>query len=346
MRPPVPLADVRRVLVRCPNWFGDTVMAVPTLQAWRGAAPAAEIWCRGPWVAALLEEEPAVDRRLPWESGWRASFRATAELRAARVDLAVILPNSFATALGARAAGIRWRVGYAGDGRAGLLTHAVPPVRVPLHQVDVYLRLLGPLGIQPAGRAPTLRVTPHRREEARRLLARVGLAPGEPAVGIQLGAAFGPSKLWPPDRLAALATRFAERGVLSVFLGGPGAMPLLHAVEEALGKPPLHLVGQDHPVVLPALLAEFGALVAPDSGPAHVGAAVGIPVVALFGPTDPRLTAPVGERQAALWQKPPCAPCFLPHCPIDHRCMQALAVDDVVRAVLERLPHPPGPPRR
>jgi heptosyltransferase-2 len=334
----VALGDIRRVLVRCPNWLGDTVMAVPTLRALKGAVPAAEIWCRGPWVGTLLESEPAVDQRLRWEHGWRAHARAVGELRAARVDLAVILPNSFGTALEARLAGIRWRVGYAGDGRAGLLTHALPPALAPLHQVEAYLRLLEPLGVRVADRIPSLHVSVPRREEARQLLARVGVAPGGATVGIQLGAAFGPSKLWPADRLAALATRLGACGVPTVFLGGPGAVPLLRAVEEALGTPPRHLVAQDHPAVLPALLAELGVLVAPDSGPAHVGAAVGVPVVTLFGPTDPRLTRPLGAQHAALWQRPACAPCFRPHCPIDHRCMRGLPLDQVVGAVLERLP--------
>jgi heptosyltransferase-2 len=339
----IPVASLRRVLVRCPNWLGDTVMAVPVVRALRAAVPAAEIWCRGPWVETVLDGEPAVDRRLPWRRGWRAAARAALELRSAEVDLAVILPNSLGTAIEAYAAGIRWRVGHAGDGRSGLLTHAVPPAATILHQVDAYLRLLGPLGIDTARAGPTLHVSAAQREEARRLRAHVGLAPGAPSVAIQLGAAFGPSKLWPAARLAELAAQLGARRVSAVFLGAPDAMPLLRAVERALGTTALHLVGQDHPALLPALLAEFSVIVAPDSGPAHVAAAVGVPVVTLFGPTDPRLTAPVGHRQAALWQKPPCAPCFLPRCPIDHRCMTALPVDLVVRAVLERLA-PAAPP--
>jgi heptosyltransferase-2 len=338
VNPAIAVAGLRRVLVRCPNWLGDTVMAVPTLRALRGAVPEAEIWCHGPWVETVLDGEPAVDRRLPWRGGWRAALG----LRAARIDVAVILPNSLGTALEACAAGARWRVGQGGDGRSLLLTHVVPPSSAIMHQVDAYLRLLGPLGIEARGRAPSLAVLPARREEARRLRDSLGLAPGAPSVAIQLGAAFGPSKLWPAAHLAELAARLTARRVPAVFLGSPDAVTLLRGVEAALGTAAIHLVGRDHPALLPALLAEFSVLVAPDSGPAHVGAAVGIPVVTLFGPTDPRRTAPVGDRQAALWQKPPCAPCFRPRCPIDHRCMTALPVDAVVQAVLQRLAHAPG----
>jgi ADP-heptose:LPS heptosyltransferase len=152
------------------------------------------------------------------------------------------------------------------------------------------------------------------------------------AVAVQLGAAFGPSKLWPAARLASLAAALERDGIPVVFLGGPTAGPLRDAVERAGGKPVRSLVGRDHPALLPALLARFALLVAPDSGPAHVAAAVGVPVVTLFGPTDPRLTAPLGPGHA-LWRRPPCGPCFLPRCPIDHRCLRDLEVEEVLAAV-------------
>jgi heptosyltransferase-2 len=253
------------------------------------------------------------------------------------MDLVVLLPNSFGAALDAWLAGARWRVGYATDGRSALLTHAVPAAHAWQHQVDAYLALHAPLGIEPAETRPRLVVPAERRAEARELLGRVGLRPGEPAVAIQLGAAFGPSKLWASDRLAELARRLDVRGVPVVFLGAPSAAPLLRAVEAHLGARPATLVGEDHPAVLPALLAEFAVVVAPDSGPAHVAAAVGVPGVTLFGPTDPRLSAPRGPGQAALWHSPVCAPCFLPRCPLDHRCLGRLSVEEGVDRVWEHL---------
>src|SRR5262249_35842586 len=151
------------------------------------------------------------------------------------------------------------------------------------------------------------------------------------------GAAFGPSKLWPPDRLADLATRLDTHGAMTVFLGSPDARAQLRQVEARMSRAPRSLVGRDSPALLPALLAEPSALVASDSGPAHVAGAVGIPTVTLFGPTDPRLTAPRGPRATAIWRRPVCAPCFRPRCPIDHRCLSSVEVEDVVRTVLEQL---------
>jgi len=333
----IPPNEIRRVLVRCPNWLGDTVMAVPTLRALRAAVPDAEVWCLGPWVVPVLEAEPGITRRLESPRAWGARLDLARELRRAAIDLALLLPNSFGTALSGWLAGARWRVGYAGDGRARLLTHPVRPGTAPIHQVSAYLALLGPLGATLAVSAPTLHVAATRRAEARRLFSEVGVRPGDRAVAIQLGAAFGPSKLWGADRLAALATRLDQAGVRTIFLGSPSSASLFRSVKAWMSAPPRSLVGRDHPALLPALLAEFGVLVAPDSGPAHVAAAVGVPVVTLFGPTDPRLTAPTGDRHIALWRQPVCAPCFQPRCPIDHRCMTAITVDEVAAAVLARL---------
>jgi heptosyltransferase II len=338
--PQIAAGAVRRVLLRAPNWLGDTVMAVPALRALRQALPEAELWAIGPWVGTLLEAEPGIHRRLPAPSGWRARWELGRTLRGAPADLAVLLPNSFAAALEARVAGARWRVGYAGDGRTALLTHAVPPPAGRVHQVAAYLGLLEVLGVAAGLTPPRLEVAPARHEEARILARSAGVADG--AVAIQLGAAFGPSKLWPADRLAALAAALEGDGTPAVFLGSPTARPLVDAVARARGAPVHSLVGRDHPALLPALLRRFAVLVAPDTGPAHVAAAVGVPVVTLFGPTDPRLTAPVGRGHAALWRRPPCGPCFLARCPIDHRCLRGLEVEEVLAAVRQRLAAPLG----
>jgi heptosyltransferase II len=333
----IPHDAVQRTLVRLPNWLGDTVMALPFLRSLRRALPEAELWCVGPWVTTVLESEPGITRRLLPPVGTRARLAQARRLRQARFDLAMILPNSFETALAAWLCSARWRVGYAADARNLLLTHALRPAHGPVHEVTMYLRLLGPLGVHESTGVPNLAIDPARRSEARRLLGEAGLTPGHPRVGLQLGAAFGPSKLWPPERIALLAARLAARGVETVLLGRAGEGELANAVKTAAGVPVRSLVGRDRPALLAALLAEFDALVAADSGSAHVGAAVGVPTVTLFGPTDPRLTAPIGPGQCALWHQPVCGPCFLRQCPIDHRCLRAIEVDEVETAVVAAL---------
>jgi heptosyltransferase-2 len=333
--PSIATEGVRRVLLRAPNWLGDTVMAVPALRALRRALPEAELWVLGPWAPALLEAEPGLGRCLEAPADWRARWAAARALRATPPDVAVLLTNSFASALEARLAGARARVGYAGDGRTPLLTHPVPPPSGRVHQVAAYLGLLEVLGVADPPTPPRLHVAPARHDEAGALARSVGVTATAGTVAIQLGAALGPSKLWPEDRLAALAAALERDGRTVVFLGGPTAGPLLAAVARARGAPVRSLVGRDHPALLPALLARFAVLVSPDSGPAHVAAAVGVPVVTLFGPTDPRLTAPLGPGHATLWRRPTCGPCFLARCPIDHRCLHGLEVEEVLAAVRE-----------
>jgi heptosyltransferase II len=334
---PISPGSIRRALIRLPNWLGDTVMAVPTLRALHAALPAGELWCVGPWVSAILENEPGIARRLVPPSNVRARLAQARRLRQATFDLALILPNSFETALAGWLARARWRVGYAGDGRDLLLTHALRPDDGPVHQVTAYRRLLGPLGIEGHASAPTLTIDPAHRAEARRLLDEAGLAGGDPRVGLQLGAAFGPAKLWPPERIAALASRLEARGIRTVLLGSAAARELADRVQATASGPIRSLVGRDRPAVLAALLSELDALVGADSGPAHVAAAVGVRTVTLFGPTDPRATAPVGPGQRALWHQPSCAPCFRPECPIDHRCLRAIEVAEVEAAVVAAL---------
>jgi heptosyltransferase-2 len=327
---------VRRVLVRCPNWLGDTIMALPTLRALHAVLPEAELWCAGPWVETLLEAEPGVTRRFVTPRTLPGRLAQARRLARAAPDLAVLLPNSFEAALAAWLTGSRWRVGYAGEGRAWLLTHVVAPPDGPVHQVQAYLGLLSALGVPPGLAQPTLRPAPALRVEARRLLGDVGIATGAPRVGIQLGAALGATKLWPSERAGRLAERLEGRGVRVVFLGSPAARDLLDAATATAG-PVRSLVGRDRPALLAALLAELDVLVTADSGPAHLAAAVGVPAVTLFGPTDPRLTAPLGPGQRVLWHPPPCAPCFLSSCPIDHRCMRSIDVEEVEAAVLDAL---------
>jgi heptosyltransferase-2 len=122
-----------------------------------------------------------------------------------------------------------------------------------------------------------------------------------------------------------------------VLLGSPQARGLADAVQAESKGPIPSLVGRDRPALLAAVLSELDALVAADSGPAHVAAAVGVPTVTLFGPTDPRLTTPLGPGQRTIWHQPACGPCFLSDCPIDHRCLQAVEVAEVAAAVMSAL---------
>jgi heptosyltransferase-2 len=156
-----------------------------------------------------------------------------------------------------------------------------------------------------------------------------GVEPESRPIGIHLGAACGPSKRRIPERIVELAHRLHDDGVGALLLGGREEEPLARWIADRVRVRIPSLVGKDSPDLLPGLLVSCRALLSADSGPAHLAAAVGTPVVTIFGPTDPRKTRPLGERQIVLSAKVPCSPCFLPHCPIDHICMTGISVGEV-----------------
>lgn len=325
-----------KVLVRLPNWLGDTVMAVPALRSLRsGLAPGDRIAAAGPWVS-LLAAERLADEWVAYPRAWNARLRAAEAAARLRPDVALVLPNSLESALAAWYSGARRRIGYDTAGRGPLLTDRLPLPAPRRHQVDEYLALLDPLGIAAVTREPALAPPADPALETARLLDECAPA-GAPRVGIHLGAAFGASKIWPAERVAGLCRLLRARGLVPVLLGAPADAALERAVRQQLsdGEPP-SLVGRDRPDLLPGLLARLDAFVGGDTGTAHLAAALGTPVVALFGPTDPELSAPRGPA-TVITKRVPCAPCFYARCPIDHVCMRAIEADEVAAAVRARL---------
>lgn len=327
-----------KIAVRLPNWLGDTVMAVPALRAIRDTFREARVLLAGPWVE-LLAGQGLGDVLVGYPRAWTARLRVADTVRDFRGDTAVLLPNSFEAA----AAAVYWRgrrrIGYAADGRSWLLTDALPLPSPRRHQVDEYLRLAAHLGADTTTREPRLTAPEPDADSRRRvrdLLRECGAGEDRPRIGVHLGAAYGPAKVWARERVVEFCRHAPERGVIPVLLGAPSdaaaAAGVLREVSAA------SLVGRDSPDLLPAVLTEIAVLVSGDTGVAHLAAALGTPVVALFGPTDPARSAPLGS--AAVMRHPvPCAPCFYRACPIDHPCMRGIladAVGDEIDALLAR----------
>jgi lipopolysaccharide heptosyltransferase II len=323
------------VIVRLPNWLGDTVMAVPAIRALRQAAPGERLLLAGPW-AILFGDQALADVLVTYPRSWSGRLSTADVVRSFGGSTAVLLPNSFEAALTALYWGARRRLGFAVGGRSSLLTNRVELPEPRLHQVDEYLLLVEPLGVVADLREPKLvppdPASPERRR-VRALMHEAGVpGPGGRArrVGIHLGAAYGSAKVWDPVRVAELCRLLGKRGDVAVLLGAPDDVPFVEAVRRTTGAP--SLAGRDSPELLMALLAEIDALASGDTGVAHLAAALGTPVVVLFGPTEPRLTAPRG-KVAVIRGDVPCAPCFYRTCPIDHPCMRGIEAD----VVLERL---------
>jgi heptosyltransferase II len=331
------------VLVIGPNWIGDAVMSTAALANLRRGLAKTKIDLLVPrHVAPLFEGHPDLDRVLIRDDRrpWRTRLAQVLALRRCQYEMVLVLPNSFRAALHAWLVGSPLRVGYATDGRRWLLSHPVPTVGVqPCHQLDAYLRLIAAMGLAVAERLPRLAPSMAAEMEAEQLWDAQGWGREDLVIGICPGAAFGPAKRWWPERFAALADRLiAADGFRVAFFGSCDELPLVAHICSQMTHKAVSLAGQDTLGSFMALAARCGVMITNDSGSMHIANAVGTPVVALFGPTDPRRTAPAGAPVTVVRHDLPCSPCFRTTCPYaDHPCMRAIEVEDVYRAVLDML---------
>lgn len=321
-----------RIVVRAPNWLGDVILSLPAVRDLRRAFPAAriEVLAR-PAVAALYEAVPEIDAVLEAPSA-RVEIRALAQ----GFDLALLLTNSIGTALMATAAGVPERWGYGTEARGMFLTRSAPvPVGVRgRSQVHYYRSMLAALGL-PTRDAPETSLTPPAAwtEAGRTLLGSAG-----PFIGVAPGAAKGTAKQWPPERFAQAADRLSgELRAQVVLLGSNKDAGAAHEVSRAMKTQALNLCGRTDLRAFAGVVSSLSALVANDSGAMHLGAALGIPTVGVFGPTNPDETRPVGRRAVFVRGVADCSPCRHVTCPIDHRCMTSIAPASVVDLLLREV---------
>jgi heptosyltransferase-2 len=340
------LNDARRILVRAVNWVGDAVMTTPALGAIREHFPQAEITLlANPLVSQLFNPHPWVDRVVAFdrngtEKGLAGTLRLAMKLRKMAFDAAIVLPNSFNSALVPWLAGIPVRLGRKSDGRGFLLTDRFRPEnQVPgCHEVEYYLGLLRHFGISGQPAVPYLETTPLEDFAAAALLADHGITADDFVLGINPGAAFGSAKRWYPDRFADVARQLIKlRNAKVVLFGGPGEADIAAEIEQQLDGNCLNLAGSTTLRGLMALTRNCDLFITNDSGPMHIAAAFGIPLVAIFGSTDHATTSPCTDRAVIVRKEVECAPCKLRECPTDHRCMQAVTSGDVVSAAEQLL---------
>ena len=334
-----------KILIRATNWVGDAIMALPALRAVRKRFPEAEIAIVGrPYVADIYRDQEICNQLIPYDpKGLHAGFsgreRLAAKLREQKFDVALLLQNAFDAAWMAWRANIPERIGYARDGRSFLLTKAVPLPRhgeIPAHEKFYYLELLRRAGWLDSVQDETfigLHVSEEKRRSADEFLCKAGVRRGALRIAIGAGASYGSAKCWPPPRFAEVANRLQSEVDADVILFGTAAeASVATAISSEMRRTPIDLTGKTTIADLPALLSQCHLFIGNDSGAMHVAAAVGLPVVGVFGPTDPEGTSPVTPRCTIVQQKPYCSPCFLRRCPTDHRCMTAITAEMVEAA--------------
>jgi heptosyltransferase II len=326
----------KKILIRGPNWVGDAVLAIPALKAVRAHFSEAEITLLvRPWVAGLFTSAPFIDKVWTEAKPVRLAdwTRITRNIRAFEFDLALLLPNSFESALMMFLARVPRRIGYGTDGRTWMLTSSITPPTDNRHQVHYYLDIAK--AVQAGTDRPSIEIdaTKKERESARDLLEQEGIPHGTPFLALNAGAAYGSAKRWHEERFADVADMLAKEMGLSVALiGSDGERPIAEQIRRRMKSRSAVLNGKTSLETLIGVLAESSLMITNDSGPMHIAAALGVPTVAVFGSTDERVTAPFGARTRVVKNPVECSPCLLRECPIDHRCMNGVTVDDVCKA--------------
>jgi heptosyltransferase-2 len=344
--------NIERAVVRGANWVGDAVMTVPALRELRRVLPGAHVtlatraWAEGIFAGADFIDDLLIVRSEARDAG--AAWSEAREWRARRFDLAVLFPNAFAPALVAALARVPVRVGYSTQGRGLLLTHPLraPEWRASRHEVYYYLNIIAELerllrgssSIESVEPRVSLEVSERRREFARGVLREHGARLERPLAALCPGSTNSRAKRWPAERFAALADMLVERASADVVLVGAGEeIDVSLEVARGMLNRPVVLTGKTDLAQTAALLSVADLLVTNDTGPAHVAAAVGCPVVVIYGPTNPVTTRPFSPLAEVVRRPPDCAPCMLRDCPIDHRCMTAITAEEVFARALVAL---------
>ena len=325
-----------RILIRSSNWLGDAVMSVPAVRAIKRGRPDAQITVAAPAkIASMWKLVSEVDAIIPLTGN---SLVAAARLlrRQSSFDAAILFPNSLRVALESWLSGIPRRVGYRGHSRSWLLNQIIPEPRrpgPPEHQSSRYLHIAYDCGAETSNiehRTPNIATASiHQRSPIDDSPIRIGLSPG---------AEYGPAKRWLPERFAEAAAAVTARSPVQwILFGKKNDAPIGEQITTALGDSCVNRIGQTTLEQLIDELRQCRLLLTNDTGTMHLAALLGVPTVAIFGSTEPRLTGPLGDRHIVLRHHVECSPCFLRKCPIDFRCMKAVSVQEVADAVMSIL---------
>ncbi|HTX48402.1 MAG TPA: lipopolysaccharide heptosyltransferase II [Caulobacteraceae bacterium] len=326
-----------RLLIVGPSWLGDAVMMGSLVQRLKATVPERAITVLTPaHLAGVVRRLPGVADTLvnPFAHGAlklaeRAAFGRSLS---GRFDAAIVLPHSWKSALVPLFARIPRRSGFVGEARYLVLNDArkLDEAALP-RMVDRFCLLAEQPGVRAPGASPPPRLEVDPADVAATRV-RLGLADG-PAVALCIGAEYGPAKRWPARHFAELARRLAGKGIQPWLLGGPGDVA---AGAEVAGLAPgaIDLTGRTNLDEAAGLIAGATAAVSNDSGLMHVAAAVGRPLVALYGSSSPTFTPPLSDRAVILSEGLPCSPCFERVCPLGHfNCLNGLSPDRVWAAL-------------
>ncbi len=336
-------ASIDSLVVRCPNWVGDIVMATPVFECLRDNFPKATITALiRPYARGIIEDGPWFDHIVPCQDKtWSGLMAIRRELKALKPQLGLLLTNTTHSFLTFKLAGVPHTVGYKRNFRRHFLSGGPEPItengRVkPLPMQDYYLELCNYLGLEQR-QAPRARLymSPEIEAEGAKRLAHYGITDSDLLIGLNPGASFGSSKCWPPDYFAQLAERLqADYGCKLLLLVGPGEEDI---AAEIVAKSTADIIDTAADRIdlaaLKPLIKRCDLLITNDTGPRHYAVAFEVPNIVLMGPTNPTYTASNLQSTQVLRKELPCVPCHKKRCPLGHHeCMTSILPQEVIQA--------------
>jgi heptosyltransferase-2 len=341
------LDRAKTLIVRCPNWVGDIVMATPTLDCLRESFPQTKI------IGLLKKKVHGIVKDGPWFDGlidcqdksWTGIWQTARQIRQYAGDIAIVLPNSFRSALTVWLGGTKQIYGYHRGSRGIFLSGGPEPVRdnhriLPLPMTQYYLEICRWLGLKvPNPAKPRLFIGQGLLKRGQSLIQKYGIQENDLVIGLNPGASFGSSKCWPAGYFAELAELCEkELGAKILLLSGPGEESIVHAI---LAKSRANIINTDPDKVdlelLKPLIRRCNLLITNDTGPRHYAVAFDVPVVVIMGPTDPRYTCTNLEHTIVIRKELDCSPCHKKVCPRKHECMTQITAGEVFSAAKELL---------
>ncbi len=336
--------ESRKIVVRAPSWIGDSILALPAMDNLRRNFPESELWIVAQeWVKDLYSMAGRFEGLIPLpdQNSLKNLLRSARRLRTFNFDMGIMFTNSFGSALLFYLAKIPQRWGYKRDGRSLLLTKGVPVRNWENrhHQAHYYLGLISGLGLKNHTTELNLSLNQTEKARAKEWLKSMHIETNRPIVILNPGAFYGPAKRWPVFKYSELASLLQQENGAQILITGSVEDSLLaDLIASGMNRKPHILAGRTSLSQLAAVISSADLFITNDSGPMHLANALKIPVVAIFGPTDPQRTGPYQSPYILFHKRAPCWPCSYRECPFDHRCMMNISAQEVFEACQEFLP--------
>ncbi|MCP2520928.1 lipopolysaccharide heptosyltransferase II [SCandidatus Aminicenantes bacterium Aminicenantia_JdfR_composite] len=332
-----------KIVIRVPNWIGDSVMSLPAIQSIKKNFPDSEIWvATREWLKDLFSNNEDLSGIIPLSKDNSISnfYNNIQKLKKEKFNIGILFTNSFSSAFLFFLSKIPERWGYANEGRGIFLTRSIKLKEFKKHQVYYYLNLIENLGLKIQNISFSLKVGKEELNWVEELLKKLKISSNSLIVGMNPGSFYGSAKNWPVEHFVRLSIKFIEELDAEVFIFGSKKENLLNnrisEIERENGK--IHnFIGKTTLKELIALISKCNLFISNDSGPMHIANALRIPVIAVFGPTDPERTSPFYPPFKIIQKKVPCAPCKYRDCPVDHKCMKSIKPEEVFEISKELL---------